>query len=51
MTRQEILSAIERPMEIQGLAEFLKAYLDDLLNEGTIVGMPDGNREVLRWVK
>ena len=51
VTRQEILSAIERPMEIQGLAEFLKAYVDDLLNEGTIVRMPDGNREVLRWVK
>jgi len=51
ITRQEILSAIERPMEIHGLAEFLKAYVDDLLNEGTIVRMPDGNREVLRWVK
>ena len=51
VTRQEILSAIERPMEIQGLAEFLKAYVDDLLNEGTIVRMPDGNREVLRWVE
>ena len=51
VTRQEILSAIERPMEIQGLAKFLKAYVDDLLNEGTIVRMPDGNREVLRWVK
>ena len=51
VTRQEILSAIERPMEIHGLAEFLKAYVDDLLNEGTIVRMPDGNREVLRWVE
>ena len=51
VTRQEILSAIERPMEIQGLTEFLKAYVDDLLNEGTIVRMSDGNREVLRWVK
>ena len=51
VTRQEILSAIERPMEIQGLAEFLKAYVDDLLNEGIIVRMPDGNREVLRWVE
>ncbi|MDA7492236.1 hypothetical protein N8392_01690 [Candidatus Poseidonia sp.] len=51
VTRQEILSAIERPMEIQGLAEFLKSYVDDLLNEGTIVRMPDGTREVLRWVK
>lgn len=51
VTRQEILSAIERPMEIHGLAEFLKAYVDDLLNEGTIVRMPDGDREVLRWVK
>ena len=51
VTRQEILSAIERPMEIHGLAEFLKAYVDDLLSEGTIVRMPDGNREVLRWVE
>ena len=51
VTRQEILSAIERPMEIHGLAEFLKAYVDDLLNEGIIVRMPDGNREVLRWVE
>jgi predicted RNase H-like nuclease (RuvC/YqgF family) len=51
VSRQEILSAIERPMEIQGLAEFLKAYVDDLLNEGTIVRMPAGNTEVFRWVK
>ena len=51
VSRQEILSAIERPMEIQGLAEFLKAYVDDLLNEGTIVRMPDENTEVFRWVK
>ena len=51
VTRQEILSAIERPMEIHGLAEFLKAYVDDLLNEGSIVRMFDGEKEVLRWVK
>ena len=51
VTRKKILSAIERPMEIHGLAEFLEAYIDDLLYEGTIVRMPDGNMEVLRWVE
>ena len=51
VTREKILSAIERPTEIQGLGEFLKAYIDDLPNEGTIVRMTDGEREVLRWVE
>ena len=50
VTRQDILSAIERPLEIQGLAEFLQSYIDELLNEGSIVRMQDDGKEVLRWI-
>ena len=50
VTRHDILSAIERPLEIQGLAEFLQSYIDELLNEGSIVRMQDDGKEVLRWI-
>lgn len=51
VTRQDILSAIERPMEIQGLGEFLKDYISQLFEESCIVGMSDGGKEVLRWIE
>ena len=51
VTRQDLFSAIERPMEIQGLGEFLKDYIAQLFEESCIVSMSDGEREVLRWIK
>ena len=51
VTRPDILSAIERPVEIQGLGEFLNDYTDLLLEEGRIVSMSDGEKEVLRWIE
>ena len=51
VTRPDILSAIERPVEIQGLGEFLNDYTVLLLEEGRIVSMSDGEKEVLRWIE
>ena len=51
VTRQDILSAIERPMEIQGLGEFLKDYISQLFEESCIVSMSDGGKDVLRWIE
>ena len=51
VTRPDILSAIERPVEIQGLGEFLSDYTDLLLEEGRIINMSDGEKEVLRWIE
>ena len=51
VTRPDILSAIERPVEIQGLGEFLNDYTNQLLEEGRIVSMSDGEKEVLRWIE
>jgi hypothetical protein len=51
VSRQAILSAIERPFEIQGLAEFLTAYIEYLFEEGCIIQMHNEGREVLMWIK
>ena len=51
VTCPDILSAIERPVEIQGLGEFLNDYTVLLLEEGRIVSMSDGEKEVLRWIE
>ena len=51
VTRQDILSAIDRSEEIQGLGEFLKDYIAQLFDESCIVSMSDGGKEVLRWIE
>ena len=51
VTRQDILSAIERPMEIQDLSGFLKGYIAQLHEEKSIIYMLDGEKEVLRWIE
>ena len=51
VTRQDILSAIERPMEIQDLSGFLKGYIAQLHEEKSIIYMLDGKKEVLWWIK
>jgi hypothetical protein len=38
-------------VEIQGLGEFLNDYTDLLLEEGRIVSMSDGEKEVLIWIE
>ena len=51
VARADILSAVERSEKIQGLGEFLSDYTDLLLEEGRIVRMSDGEKEVLRWIE
>ena len=51
VTRPDILSAVERSEKIQGLGEFLSDYTDLLLEEGLIINMLDGKKEVLRWIE
>ena len=51
VTRPDILSAVERSEKIQGLGEFLNDYTNQLLEEGRIVRMSDGEKEVLRWIE
>jgi len=51
VTRPDILSAIERSVEVQGLGEFLSDYTVLLLEEGRIINMSDGEKEVLRWIE
>jgi hypothetical protein len=51
VSRAEILNSIERPFELQGLAEFLAEYIQNLFDEGKIIEMKDGEKEVLRWIK
>ncbi len=51
VTRPDILSAVERSEKIQGLGEFLNDYTNQLLEEGRIINMSDGEKEVLWWIK
>ena len=51
VTRANILSAVDRSEEIQGLGEFLKDYIAQLFDESCIVSMSDGGKEVLRWIE
>jgi hypothetical protein len=51
VTCADILSAVERSEKIQGLGEFLNDYTVLLLEEGRIVSMSDGEKEVLRWIE
>ena len=51
VTCADILSAVERSEKIQGLGEFLNDYTVLLLEEGLIVSMSDGEKEVLRWIE
>ena len=51
VTCADILSAVERSEKIQGLGEFLNDYTVLLLEEGLIVSMSDGGKEVLRWIE
>ena len=50
VTRANILSAVDRSEKIQGLWEFLNDYTNQLLEEGLIINMLDGEKEVLRWI-
>ena len=51
VTRADILSAVDRSEKIQGLWEFLSDYTNQLLEEGLIINMLDGEKEVLRWIE
>jgi Arc/MetJ-type ribon-helix-helix transcriptional regulator len=51
VTRANILSAVDRSEKIQGLWEFLNDYTNLLLEEGSIINMLDGKKEVLRWIE
>ena len=51
VTRANILSAVDRSEKIQGLWEFLNDYTNQLLEEGLIINMLDGEKEVLRWIE
>ena len=51
VTCADILSAVERSEKIQGLGEFLSDYTNLLLEEGSIINMLDGKKEVLRWIE
>jgi hypothetical protein len=51
VTCAEILSAVDRSEKIQGLGEFLSDYTNQLLEEGLIINMLDGEKEVLRWIE
>ena len=51
VTCADILSAVERSEKIQGLGEFLSDYTNQLLEEGLIIDMLDGEKEVLRWIE
>ena len=51
VTCADILSAVERSEKIQGLGEFLSDYTNQLLEEGLIINMLDGEKEVLRWIE
>ncbi len=51
VTRQDIISAIDPSGDAQSWIGFLSDYTDLLLEEGRIVSMSDGEKEVLRWIK
>ena len=51
VTRQDIISAIDPSGDAQSWIGFLSDYTDLLLEEGRIVSMSDGEKEVLRWIE
>jgi hypothetical protein len=51
VTRQDIISAIDPSGDAQGWIGFLSDYTDLLLEEGLIINMLDGKKEVLWWIK
>ena len=51
VTRQDIISAIDPSGDAQSWIGFLSDYTDLLLEEGRIINMSDGEKEVLRWIK
>jgi len=51
VTRQDIISAIDPSGDAQSWIGFLSDYTDLLLEEGLIINMLDGKKEVLRWIE
>ena len=51
VTRQDIISAIDPSGDAQSWIGFLSDYTDLLLEEGLIINMLDGKKEVLWWIK
>ena len=51
VTRQDISSAVHPSGDAQGWIGFLSDYTNLLLEEGSIINMLDGKKEVLRWIE
>jgi hypothetical protein len=51
VTRTDISSAVERSGDAQDWIGFLSDYTNLLLEEGRIINMLDGKKEVLRWIE